>query len=213
MRPLGGDGQDDRRVAEREVPPAAPPRATGADVVRGARARAASRRSGRARRAGSGRCPPSRPPVREHAARAPRGERDEHRDPAVSSPAGLRMALVDHVEDRRHLRDARHRGRRVLDVVEQIDTSPAGGASGATSARRAPASAGCESGRARVRARRRAPRARPRATGDASWPANTTSSRSGAHSKSAGTSRRTYSSPPPVSRGTRCSALRPTRTR
>src|SRR5215217_6651637 len=48
--------------------------------------------------------------------------------------------------------------------------------------------------------------------GAPSSPANTTSSRFPPASSSAGMSRRTYSSPPPVSRGTRCRTLRPTRT-
>ena len=61
--------------------------------------------------------------------RAARGERDEKRDARSEHPGvRLRVLLVDHVEDRRHLGDARHRRRRVLDVVEQVDASPARGA-------------------------------------------------------------------------------------
>ena len=59
---------------------------------------------------------------REDPPRAARGQWDEQCDTRrEDSCMRLRMPLVDHVENRRHLRDSWDRGRRVLHVVQEVD--------------------------------------------------------------------------------------------
>ena len=129
--------------------------------------------------------------------------------PAFRTPARLREPLVDHVVDRRHLRDAGERRRRVERVVQEVDASSARGAweerlLGQHPSRAAAARPG------RGRARRRRPMA-PRAATERPRAGEQRQLESRPASSSAGTRRRTYVSPPPVSPGTRWRTLSPTR--
>ena len=81
----------------------------------------------------------------------------------------------------------------------------------AASARRAPAGGGCVSARERPRARRRTPTARPGTRGRLSAREHDELQAPARFEQRRSEPSPTYSSPPPVSRGTRCRTLRPRR--
>ena len=122
----------------------------------------------------------------------------------------LGEALVDHVEDRRHLRHARQDGRGGEEVRPVARRASGRLRRAGSSARRARAWRGCAPGRGRGRSRRGPPMARLRASPIASLGANTTRGGDSSSAASAAISRRAYSSDPPVSPGTRWRAFMPT---